>query len=43
MAKFHDERRELKDKIEELQPIVDDHDVQMELAKNELEAAEDKI
>lgn len=43
MGKFHGEKRELKDKIEELQPIVDEHDVMMELAKNNLEAAEETI
>lgn len=43
MGKFHGEKRELRDKIEELQPIVDEHDVMMELAKNNLEAAEETI
>ena len=43
MGKFHGEKRELRDKIKELQPIVDDHNVMMELAKNNLKAADEKI
>ena len=43
MSKFHVEKRELKDKVEELQPIVDEHEALMELGKNNLEAAEETI